>query len=281
MEVKPVTKAPRLKLSGVVDRPKQLFLYTETTPVPRLEVVFIRVYLAFRGKHPVVDDSLETVALLVTPTLLDTNQPIRYANDILVQGQLQEVRVLRHAHDWQRVTHIGKDGHAKLLQAQSEWFARYIHGQPGEDTLARYLAKATQSWPGLAGLAAYQAHVAHLARHQSPVAIAALIKMQAHQRELNAAIRAELDAIAPELLVMMAPHKVITSPLLHRQQRPRDAVDLALVDDPAYLHQQAQEIQSDYQFAKQHNLPLLAPRSGWDAANLAQWQAWVDEVYRG
>ncbi|WP_390409940.1 hypothetical protein [Lacticaseibacillus jixiensis] len=274
-------RAPVFRINGVIDRPKQLLIQMQNLPPQHVEVVIVRAYAVFRGKRAVTDSPIETVGLLVTPDLLNANQPLRYSNDILVRGQLDAVTVLRHAHDLRRVEHMIKESRGKILQAQSEWFARYIHGQPGEDTLARYLAKATQSWPGLAGLAAYQAHVAHLARHQSTVAIAALIKMQAHQRELNAAIRAELDAIAPQLLVMMAPHKVITSPLLHRQQRPRDAVDLALVDDPDYLHQQAQEIQSDYQFAKQHNLPLLAPRSGWDAANLAQWQAWVDEVYRG
>ena len=275
-------QAPVFRIQGVVDRPKRLLIQTQTEPAQHQDLVLIRVYAVFRGRRAVVDPAIETVGLVVTPDLLNANQPIRYSNDILVRGQLEAVTVLRHAHDQRRVEHIIKESRDKLMQAQAEWFARYIQGQPGESSLTRYLAKATKAWPlGLAGLSAYQAKVAHLARHQSAAAIAALGRMQQRQRELNAELRAELDAIAPQLLVVMAPHKVITSPLPHRQQRPREAVDLRLVDDPAYLQQQAQEIELDYQFAMQQHLPLLSAQGQWDVANLAQWQAWVDDVYRG
>lgn len=274
------TNQPIQVFSGIVDRPKTLLTVLDSGRIQPLEVLFIRV-LTQAQKHQLAESPLETLALAVTPQMLSTNQPIRYADNIVVRGRLETVHVLTRPQDRRQVASLLRDGRDKILQVQAEWSGRYIGQHASETKWGKQLATAAKNWPLGLGLAAYQGRVRKIAWQHRGATRKTIDTLQRHQREINAQTRAEILALTTPLALLRKPAKrVFTNPLFGRPQRPREAMDvIRLASDSAYLHQQAQEIMQDYQYAGAHHLPLSGKGTLVDDMELARWQRWVDERY--
>ncbi|WP_390409796.1 hypothetical protein [Lacticaseibacillus jixiensis] len=274
-------KSPKLLLQGIVDRPKTLLVIDRFATVSTLEVLFIRVYAMKVGRHRTTKPPMETVAVAITPKLVNANQPIRYANTITVQGDLQEVLVIPHAQDAKAVQHLLKANRAKLLQLQATWFAHDVARFAGADKFHKKLANITANWPeGSLQLADYQRKVRDLAGPYSELADRRLTAMQAHQRKFNAQTQAALMGRAIPLLLIAKPRlHVLTNSDYARPQRARDAVDVTQSRKPAYLQQQAREIMLDYQYAQANHLPLSGKTTPLSDAELAQWQRQLNVEY--
>lgn len=276
-------KSPQLQLQGIVDRSKTLVVIDRFATVSTLEVLFMRVYAMKVGRRRTTDPPMQTVAVAITPKLLAANQPIRYANTITVQGDLQEVLVIPHARDVKTVQHLLKANRAKLLQLQATWFAHDVAGFAGADRIAKQLAALTAHWPeGSLELDDYQQKLRKLAGPYSELAYQRLTVMQVHQRKFTAQTQAALIGLAIPLLLIAKPHKhVLTNSPYDRPHRQRDAVDFTLLSDPAYLHQQAHEITLDYQYDQVHHLPLTGKNTPLSDAELAAWQHDLTDRYFG
>lgn len=273
-------RAALLRFSGVVDRPKKLMIIDSADQIKSLNVLFMRVYVVAQRRHHRMTTFSDTIGLVVSPALFKTAEVIRYSNDIFLQGQLREVKVLHHLHDRRQIAHLIKAGWAKLQQVQAVWQAKYLIGQPNTQAMVQRLERLTTQWsPQLNNLAAYQYRVRRVVRLASAAAQQALREVQMRQRQIDAETRAAVDAVTTKLLVIESPSKPLTIAPYGRLQRKREAIDQSKLADPAYLHQQAQEIMLDYQFAQTHHLPLASRNSPWDEAELAQWQQWVDATF--
>ena len=274
-------QAPLYRLSGIVDRPKKLLVIDESGVISALDVLFMRLSVVAQRQHVIENRLGDTIGLVISPALFQTSNLIRYSNDIVVHGRVQPVTVLHHPHDDRQITHLIKAGWAKIQQVQAGWSAKYITSQAGTETMAQGLERLTAQWsPQLNNLAAYQQRVWHQIRLASVAAQQALVTVQARQRQIDAKTRAAVAAVSTQLLVIKTlQSKPATIVQYGRPQRERGTVDPAKLADPAYLHQQAQEIMLDYQFAQAHHLPLASRSFPWDAAELARWQQWVDQTF--
>ncbi|WP_390406397.1 hypothetical protein [Lacticaseibacillus jixiensis] len=278
-----VTKAAKQLLSGIVDRPKNLWIVNAAGVVVAQEVLLIRVFSVAMRRRQIENAGIETVGLAVTPELMAAEAPIRYANEIAVQGRLQQVLVVTHPAYRGQVEQVFKAGRAKILQLQATWSAHYLGKSDKAVKIAKQLAAAVSAWPmDLSGLDRYQRRAKRVVRTLPEAALVKFAAMQAHQRKLY---RQTLDAVAdfavPLVMITKPTKRVYTTPLFGRMQRPRAAVDKARLQDPAYLHQQAQEIMLDYQYDQAHHLPLAAKGIPLSAAELAKWQRTVDAQYYG
>lgn len=276
-----MTQHPKRLLAGVVDRPKTMAILSNYTTIETLEVVLMRVYSVAAYRHKLADAKITTVALAVTPKLMAANAPIRYGDDLLVQGRLQTVLVLPHRHERQVAKQLLEHNTHKILQAQANWFARYVASHHDAETLAKRLARLTNNWLlHKDQLAAYQQHVQELLASHSGAAVENLAAMQNHQRELNEQTTAAILALTTPLVLLKQPLKRVTTTAIYgRLQRERAAVERNRLSDPVYLHQQAQEIMLDYQFAQAHHLPLSGKGTPLSDEELAQWQQAIDAKY--
>ncbi|WP_390406141.1 hypothetical protein [Lacticaseibacillus jixiensis] len=276
-----MTQHPKRLLAGVVDRPKTMAILSNYTAIETLEVVLMRVYSVAAYRHEITNTKITTVALAVTPKLMVANAPIRYGDDLLVQGRLQTVLVLPHRHERQAAKQLLENNERKILQAQANCFARYVASHHDADTLAKRLAKITANWLSHKDqLTAYQRHVQELMAPHSGASVENLPAMQRHQRELNEETTTAILALTTPLLLLKQPLKRVTTTAIYgRLQRPREAVDFKRLADPLYLHQQAQEIMLDYQFATAHHLPLSGKGTPLSDEELAQWQQAIDAKY--
>lgn len=278
-----VTKAVKQLISGIVDRPKNLWLVNAAGAVVAQEVLFVRVFSVAMRRRQIKDSSIQTVALAVTPELLAANAPIRYANEIVVQGRLQQVLAVPRPAYRGQVEQALKEGRAKLLQLQATWVAHYLSRYAGAAKMAKRLDQAASAWPmDLSRLTRYQQRAWRAVMILPDSALAKFAAMQVHQRKLYQETFASIAAFAIPLVLIAKPTKAVyTTPIFGRAQRPRAPLIKAALREPAYLHQQVQEIMLDYQYDQAHYLPLAAKGTPLSEADLGQWQREVDAQYYG
>lgn len=267
--------------SGIVDRPKTLLIVGQSGRVQPLEVLFVRVYSTAYKRRQLTAQPVDTIALQVTPEMMAANQPIRYADDLVVRGSLETAHVLTNPQDRRQVMSLLRTNRDKLLQLQDDWFNRYIGDPKAPSNWAKQLAKATKAWPLGLQLAVYQQRVLRIAWQHRGATRKTIYALQRHQSSVNKQTQAAIMALTTPLALLRKPTKrVFTNPLFGRPQRERAIVDLAeLADQEAYAHSQAQAIMQDYLFAQAHDLPLSGKGTPLNDAELAQWQAWVDAHY--
>ncbi|WP_390408502.1 hypothetical protein [Lacticaseibacillus jixiensis] len=269
---------PNLLYSGIVDRPKSLLIVSESGHVQPLEVLFIRVFAVAYKRRRLDEQDTQTLALAMTPQMVDTNQPIRYGADILVRGNAETVHVLTHPQDRRQIASLLRINRDKILQIQDKWFTRYIGDPQVATKWAQHLADATNAWPLGLELASYQQRVRKLAWQHRGATRQTIDYLQHHQSVINEQTRDAIMALTTPLTLLRQPTKpVVVNPIFGRPQRPREPSQAS--DAQAYVQEQVQAITQDYLYDQAHDLPLSGKGTPLDDAELARWQQWVDARY--
>ncbi|WP_390408887.1 hypothetical protein [Lacticaseibacillus jixiensis] len=269
---------PNLLYSAIIDRPKSLLIVSESGHVQPLEVLFVRVFAVAYKRRRLDDQATKTLALAMTPQMVDTNQPIRYGADILVRGNTETVHVLTHPQNRRQITSLLRTNRDKILQLQAQWFKRYIGDPKVVTKWTEHFADATKTWPLGLELAAYQQRIHKLAWQHRGAPKRNLSLLQQRQRLMNEQTRDAIMALTTPLTLLRQPTKpVVVNSIFGRPQRPREPSQAD--DAQAYVQEQVEGIMQDYLYDQAHNLPLSGKGTPLDDAELARWQQWVDETY--